>query len=59
MSKKKKISVLHMSAEEASTKEIRKVSTSYNPYTTGHGAWGDTKYNRTKAKRSWKKELCY
>ncbi len=26
----------------------------YNPYACGHGAHGNTKYNRAKEKRSWK-----
>ncbi len=29
----------------------------YNAYVCGNGIHGDTKYNRTKQKRSWKKEL--
>lgn len=29
----------------------------YNAYICGNGIHGDTKYNRTKQKRSWKKEL--
>ena len=29
----------------------------YNAYVCGSGIHGDTKYNRTKQKRSWKKEL--
>lgn len=29
----------------------------YNAYAYGNGVHGDTKYNRTKEKRSWKKEL--
>lgn len=29
----------------------------YNAFAYGNGIHGDTKYNRTKEKRSWKKEL--
>ena len=29
----------------------------YNAYVCGHGAHGNTKYNRAKQKRSWRKEL--
>ena len=29
----------------------------YNGFACGHGAHGDVKYNRTKAKRTWKQQL--
>lgn len=29
----------------------------YNAYTIGHGVHGDTKYNRNKEKRNFKREL--
>jgi len=29
----------------------------YNGYQTGHGVWGDTKYNRSKAKRQAEKDI--
>ena len=29
----------------------------YNGYACGHGAHGDSKYNRAKAKRAWQDEL--
>lgn len=29
----------------------------YNAYACGHGVHGDTKYNRAKEKRTWKRDL--
>ena len=45
--------VWHLSAEEATLASKPK----YNGYACGHGAHGDTKYNRNKTKRAWKKQL--
>ena len=36
-----------MSAREKTLHDMPK----FNPYQTGHGVWGDTKYNRSKNKR--------
>lgn len=51
--KKKSLSVYHLSSIENTLKKMPK----YNPYQTGHGVIGDTKYNRRKAKRDMKKLL--
>lgn len=49
----KKNVVFYMSAEEATLRKMPK----YNGYSNGCGAHGDRKYNRTKSKRRWKREL--
>ncbi|MDO4443797.1 MAG: hypothetical protein Q4B69_08005 [Slackia sp.] len=46
-------SVWHLSAEEAALAK----KPYYNGYACGHGAHGDAKYDRTKAKRIWKNEM--
>lgn len=51
--KKKNLSVYHLSSIENTLKKMPK----YNPYQTGHGVIGDTKYNRRKAKKDMKKLL--
>lgn len=58
MSKRKKRvpksgSVWHLSPEEATLAG----KPHYNGYACGHGAHGDAKYNRTKAKRAWKAQV--
>lgn len=58
MSKKKQKApkgnvIWHQSAEEATLAKKPR----YNGFACGHGAHGDTKYNRTKAKRTWKQQL--
>lgn len=45
--------VWRQSAEEATL--ARKPY--YNAFACGHGAHGDTKYNRAKEKRTWKRDL--
>ena len=45
--------VFHQSAEEATLARMPK----YNGYAVGHGAFGDTKYSRTKEKRKFNKWL--
>lgn len=47
--KKKSLSVYHLSSIENTLKKMPK----YNPYQTGHGVIGDTKYNRRKAKKRY------
>lgn len=49
----KKNVVFYMSAEENTLRKMPKM----NGFQTGHGVHGSTKYNRTKSKRQWKKEL--
>ena len=57
MSSKKKVSksgaVWRRSAVENTLDHMPK----YNGYACGHGAHGDAKYNRAKAKRAWQNEL--
>lgn len=54
MSKKKNsMSVYHLSAAENTLRKMPKL----NPYQTGHGVIGDTKYNRRKEKESLRKLL--
>ena len=54
MSKKKSnMSVYHLSATENTLRQMPK----FNPYQTGHGVIGDTKYNRRKEKAKFKKIL--
>lgn len=45
--------VWHLSTEEATLSKMPK----YNGHACGSGVHGDTKYNRTKQKRAWKKQL--
>lgn len=45
--------VWHQSAEEATLAQ----KPHFNGYACGHGTHGDTKYNRTREKRAWKKQL--
>lgn len=45
--------VWHLSAEEATLAKKPR----YNGYVCGHGAHGDTRYNRAKAKRAWKESM--
>ena len=45
--------VWRLSAEEATMAGKPR----YNGFACGHGAHGDTKYNRTCAKRTWQKEI--
>lgn len=49
----KKNVVFYMSAEENTLRQMPKM----NGFQTGYGAHGSTKYNRTKSKRQWKREL--
>lgn len=57
MAKKKRASksgpVWHLSAEEATLAKMPK----YNGHACGTGIHGETKYNRTKQKRAWKKQV--
>lgn len=57
MSKKKRLPkdnvVWKQTAEEATLAKKPR----YNAYACGHGVHGDTKYNRTKAKRSFERQL--
>lgn len=54
MSKKKNsTSVYHLSATENTLRQMPK----FNPYQTGHGIIGDTKYNRQKEKAKFKRYL--
>lgn len=54
MSKKKSnMSVYHLSATKNTLRQMPK----FNPYQTGHGVIGDTKYNRRKEKESLRKLL--
>ena len=54
MSKKKNtMSVYHLSATENTLRQMPK----FNPYQTGHGVIGDTKYNRRKEKKKLRKLL--
>lgn len=45
--------VWHRSAEEATLDKMPK----FNGHACGTGAHGDTKYNRCRQKRAWRKEL--
>ena len=45
--------IWHVSAEEATLHKMPR----YNGFACGHGAHGDVKYNRSKQKRFWKREL--
>lgn len=49
--KKKSLNVYHLSATENTLRKMPK----FNPYQTGHGIIGDTKYNRRKTKRELRK----
>ena len=49
--KKKSLNVYHLSATENTLRKMPK----FNPYQTGHGVIGDTKYNRRKTKRDLRK----
>lgn len=49
----KKDIVFYMSSEENTLRKMPKM----NGFQTGHGAHGAVKYNRTKSKRQWRKEL--
>ena len=51
MPKKKSLTVYHLSATENTLRKMPK----FNPYQTGHGVIGDTKYNRRKTKRELRK----
>ena len=51
--KKSTMSVYHLSATENTLRQMPK----FNPYQTGHGVIGDTKYNRRKEKMKFKKFL--
>ena len=51
MPKKKSLNVYHLSATENTLRKMPK----FNPYQTGHGVIGDTKYNRRKTKRELRK----
>ena len=54
MSKKKtNVSVYHLSATKNTLRQMPK----FNPYQTGHGVIGDTKYNRQKEKEKLKRYL--
>ena len=54
MSKKKNsMSVYRLSATENTLRQMPK----FNPYQTGHGVIGDTKYNRRKEKEKLKRYL--
>ena len=54
MSKKKSnMSVYCLSSTENTLRQMPK----FNPYQTGHGVIGDTKYNRRKEKAKFKKFL--
>lgn len=54
MSKKKSnMSVYHLSSTENTLRQMPK----FNPYQTGHGVHGDTKYNRRKEKEKFRKLL--
>lgn len=54
MSKKKNsMSAYRLSATENTLRQMPK----FNPYQTGHGVIGDTKYNRRKEKAKFKKFL--
>ena len=48
-----KNSVFHMSSEEVALASKPR----YNGYAVGHGAHGDTKYNRNKAKQATRREI--
>lgn len=45
--------VWHQTAEEATLAAKPR----YNGYACGHGAHGDAKYNRAKAKRAWRRDI--
>ena len=49
----KRGAVWHLSAEEATL--VKKPR--YNGFACGHGAHGDTKYNRARANRAWKRDM--
>ena len=51
--KKNSMSVYHLSATENTLRQMPK----FNPYQTGHGVIGDTKYNRRKEKKQLRKLL--
>lgn len=51
MPKKKSLNVYHLSATENTLRKMPK----FNPYQTGYGVIGDTKYNRRKTKRELRK----
>lgn len=46
-------SVWHQSAEEATLAQ----KPYYNGFACGHGVHGDTKYNRSKQKRAWERQM--
>ena len=48
-----RVSVYHLSATENTLRQMPK----FNPYQTGHGIIGDTKYNRRKEKEKLRKLL--
>ena len=45
--------VWHMFSEQATLAKMPK----YNGYACGHGAHGDAKYSRAKAKRAWRAQI--
>lgn len=49
----KRGAVWHLSAEEATLSHKPR----YNGFACGHGAQGDTKYNRARANRAWKRDM--
>lgn len=49
----KRGAVWHLSAEEATLAKKPR----YNGFACGHGAHGDTKYNRARANRAWKRDV--
>lgn len=49
----KRGSVWHQSAEEATLTQ----KPYYNGFACGHGVHGDTKYNRSKQKRAWERQM--
>lgn len=51
----KKQTIKVMSSREATHMSMPK----FNPYQTGHGVWGKTKYDRNKIKRETRKEIYY
>ena len=49
----KRGAVWHLSAEEATLAKKPR----YNGFACGHGTHGDTKYNRARANRAWKRDM--
>lgn len=57
MSKKRKLPKSNVVWKQSSEEATLAKKPHYNGFACGHGAHGDTKYNRTKDKSKWKQQL--